>query len=266
VAVACWGWRAKIGESWNDQRQGRMTLRMQKLTESVLTGVFCVTLLSPVLAETTDFSACASVMNPYEAAYTSNIRGIKMKGRRALQARDDGSFLLSHSAKTVGGRTNEQSLFNLTDKAMQVVQYDMVLSIIGIKREDHASFDWAGGVIKTWGRTERTLPLERPTFDGLSHQLALRCDIAQGKETVRYPVVKRGKVKDYVFRVAGEERLMTKLGELQTLVIERVRDSNKRSTRIWVAPELNHLVVRLEHQEGKGDVDFVLEVDSLSIK
>lgn len=243
-----------------------MTLRMQKFTKSVLAGVVCVTVLSPVLAETTDFSACASVMRPYEATYTSNIWGIEMKGHRTLQVRDGGGYLLSHSAKAFGGHTKEQSQFSLANNEMQIAQYDMVLSVIGIKREDHALFDWAGGVIKTWGRKERTLPLERPTFDGLSYQLALRCDIAQGKKTARYTVVRRAKVADYLFRVVGEERLMTKLGELQTMVVERVRDSNKRSTRIWVAPELNHLVVRLEHQEGKGDADFVLEVDSLSIK
>ena len=102
--------------------------------------------------------------------------------------------------------------------------------------------------------------------DGLSYQLALRCDLAQGKNTVTYPVVKRGKVRQYTFKRIGTAVLETKLGSLETVVVDRVRDDDERTTRIWFAPKLKHMLVKLEQFEKDDGVNIKLAIESLAFE
>ena len=47
--------------------------------------------------------------------------------------------------------------------------------------------------------------------------------------------------------------LETSLGCLDTTPVERVRRNNKRYTRAWHAPGLDHVAVRIEHGKTDGN-------------
>jgi len=138
-----------------------------------------------------------------------------------------------------------------------------------VKRNENIRFDWEKQIIDVTGHRERTLPLDRAFFDALSYQLALRCDIAQGAENASYPVVRKGKTTTYNFRRIGTEQLETALGNLDTVLVERVREKPGRSTRVWLAPGLNYLLVRLdqsERQQEKRDVDVTLRLKGIKFR
>lgn len=210
-----------------------------------------------------DFSACASVLTPYEAAYVSTYRGLAMQGRRTLKAQSDGTFVLSHTASKLGNSVTERSVFRIQDNRIRVEKYDMTRSMLGVKREQHSWFDWDKGEVRVTGRNSLVLPLDDQPLDPLSYQLAMRCDFALGKAYGSYPVVTRKTIKHYRFEVTGTERLATDIGNLETLVVERVTDG-KRSTRVWLAPDLNYLMVRLEQRETKQDLHLVLEIEQMA--
>jgi len=213
-----------------------------------------------------DFDRCADVLTPYSAVFKSSFRGIAMQGQRDLQRRDDGTFRLSHRAKAFGSYANEESTFVLKDGTLEIREYHYVQSLLGFKKEDHAEFDWLGGLVRTSGKRERELPLVVGTFDNLSQQLAIRCSAAQGTETMQFSVVKRSKQKDYVFERVGEETIDTDLGPLATIVYRRVQDNDERTTRFWVAPELNHMLVRLHQTEKKDGLDVTLELSEVTFE
>lgn len=214
----------------------------------------------------TDASRCEAVLAPYEAVYASSYGGLQLEGRRSLRVSEAGSVVLSHDVEHIGSRISEQTLLKTEQHHLRVYQYDKVQSIFGIRREDHAHFDWAHRVIRTRGHRERELPLDGVHYDPLSYQLALRCDMAQGKQEVRYQVVRRGKVKRFVFRRVGTEQLDTPLGRIDTLVVERVRDTDERSTRIWLAPSLRFLLVQLQQHDKEDDFDVTLLLTAVEFR
>jgi hypothetical protein len=234
---------------------------------SCLTLALGLAVTHPTTAgDTPDFASCAEVLTPYKAVFVSSFRGIAMQGERDLQRRDDGTFVLSHRAKAFGSYANEESVFVLEDGRIEIQEYHYVQSLLGFKKEDHAAFDWQSGIVKTHGKRERELPLIPGTFDNLSQQLAIRCSAKLGTDTMQFSVVKRSKQKDYVFERVGEETIDTDLGPLDTIVYRRVRDTDKRTTRFWLAPELNHMLVRLHQAEKKDALDVTLELSEVTFE
>ncbi|MCQ9615701.1 hypothetical protein L1889_02390 [Paenalcaligenes niemegkensis] len=43
----------------------------------------------------------------------------------------------------------------------------------------------------------------------------------------------------------------TGLGQFEALVVERERENKSRQTRLYVAPSLDYLLVKIEHQESR---------------
>ena len=215
---------------------------------------------------TADSTPCEAAFTPYEAAYVTVYKNINLEGSRSLRRQDDGRFILTNKAKKMGSSISEHSLFTWEDNAIQVDEYAMTRSILGIKRKYHNRYDWAKGIVSVTGAVDIDLSLDNHPLDLLSYQLALRCDLEQGKEQLSYPVVARDRIKHYEFKVSGKETLKTRLGELETLVVERLRKDSDRTTRIWLAPGLNYLLVKLEQYEAKDNASYRLELKKVSFK
>jgi hypothetical protein len=230
--------------------------------KALLAVVPCLLAQAPAKA---DFSGCPAILTPYKAVYTSTVFGIPMKGERSLQTDADGRFVLTQGASTFGSHATERSRFRLRDNRIRVEAYDMERSIVGIRREYRNRFDWGRGEVSVSGSDDALLPLDEAPLDALSWQLAMRCDFAAGAEEASYPVVRRDRIRRYAFRLTGTERRKTALGTLDTLVVDRVTDGN-RSTRVWLAPDLNYLLVRLEQVENNKDQSFVLELEQVSFE
>lgn len=226
---------------------------------SMAFGLFMV----PAVA---DFASCKKTLTPYKAVYVSTYKGISMTGERHLSRKEEGRYILSHNARKMGNSISEQSEFTLRDNNIRVEKYNMTRSTVGVKREYHNKYDWDKSLVHVTGHVDVTLPLDNQPLDLLSYQLALRCDLEQGSQAASYPVVARNRLKNYEFRVSGKETLKTSLGELETLVVDRLRKKDDRTTRIWVAPEKNYLIVKLEQSESKDAASYKLEIKEVSFK
>ncbi len=108
------------------------------------------------------------------------------------------------------------------------------------------------------GETEE-IPLSEKLYAPLSYQFAMRQDLLDGRRELAYPVVRRGRLKEYRYLIQGEEILDTPLGELQTLKLKRDRDSSDRETYLWVAVNLDYLPVKLHQQEDGEDYEMLIE-------
>jgi hypothetical protein len=74
-------------------------------------------------------------------------------------------------------------------------------------------------------------------------------------------VIDDNKIGQYCFRITGKETIDTALGQIETIVVERVRKpESPRRTRFWFAPSLDYTIARLEHQEQKGQNAYSLEI------
>lgn len=131
---------------------------------------------------------------------------------------------------------------------------------IGPNFTEQTAFAKEQGMIHTRYKDEKgKFPFEGDIFDPLVAQLQFRLDISAGKEVLSYKMVKDNEIDEYKFQVIGKERITIESGSYDTVKIEVVRNSKKRQTFFWMAPELAYLPVRLTHfEKGSKQLDIKL--------
>ena len=210
---------------------------------------------------TTTFSA-ASVDNipkapisPYSANYSAKFSGLDIEAVQRLEEIEPDLYRESLSAKNFLGKIDEQSTFSLTDKQLlRPTEYSYVRSVFGRTKTEVQRFDWQNKTLhyqKNDSHKESTL--EAGQLDMITHRLQLRRDLNAGLTEFSYPVISRGKLKQYAYRVVANEVLETAIGPLATVKVERVVDADSKSQfTAWLAKDWEHLIVKLE-QKKNGD-------------
>lgn len=147
------------------------------------------------------------------------------------------------------GERREHSVFTLDDSGRpQPLQYRFERS--GPRARNAAiDFDWT--TLKAVSRyRDRTveLALAPGTLDGMVYVLALMQELAANRPEIQLQLVERGKVKTYLVKREGYERVETALGEIDTVRISRSAGDDRKTT-VWAAPGLRYLPARIEHRD-----------------
>ena len=215
------------------------------------------TLFSCLLFFVTAEVVADGAIKPFSAKYRAYYSGVAINATRELKKMNGNIMMVDFRAKSFLIDINESaSLLWLVDKPSRLtpLDYQYRRTGIGKKRHTHFQFDWQlEQVVNTREKTHIPIPPNSPVFDKLTYQLQLQHDLINGKTELDYLVVDGQTLKNYRFRIVGEELLTTELGKLATIKVERVRDNDKRTTSIWFAKDWNYLLVQLEQQEKNGD-------------
>ena len=195
-----------------------------------------------------------SPINLYRANYSAKFSGLNIQAVQKLEEIEPGVYRESLSAKNFIGKINEQSTFSLTpDQQLSPTQYSYKRSVFGRDRSEVQSFDWQNSVVQyiKEGSANSQLDLETGYLDMITHRLQLRRDLNAGKQVFSYPVISRGKLKQYDYRVVSKQILETTIGPLNTVKVERVTDDDKKKVNVWLACDWDYLIVKLEQSKGK---------------
>lgn len=213
---------------------------------------------------------CFGEPRTFRAEYLADYQGlpVKAKGIRELARLPDGSYQLRSSASALFVKVDEISSFRVEDDRVVSVSYEYNRQGLGRKKQEHLLFDWEHQRVS---HEEGGSTVGPGTLDKLSYQYQLRRDIAGENQRApdgsvfSYTIADGDRIREYQFKVVGEETLSTPVGELITIRVERVRDDGKdQQTALWLAIDHDYLLVRLAQQEaGKGFelnlVSFTLE-------
>jgi hypothetical protein len=118
-------------------------------------------------------------------------------------------------------------------------------------RDSRASFDWKTGTVTTLHKeVRRTQPMPADAQDRLSFLLAFSLFPPKGK-SVTYTLVDSKGLSTHLYRIAGQEKLKTPIGEFDTLKLVRSRENE--SSEIWLAKQLGNFPVRVVvvYKDGK---------------
>lgn len=200
------------------------------------------------------FPAFAQLPHPFTATYQAEIKGFSVTAQRSLSVRKDGLLELSFSARSLFAQIDESSRFNwLEGGQLQPQHYEYHRTGLGRDRHAKLSFDWPALTVtndvqdKAW-----KMPLPAQAQDKLSYQLQLRHDLINQRTDMQYEVADGGKLKTYGFELLGNEVLSTPLGSFNTVKVKRFRSHSDRQTIIWLAPDWDHLIIRIQHTSKDG--------------
>jgi len=210
---------------------------------------FCIAGAIEVTAEPT----------PFRAVYKADYKGLPLSavGIRELKQIEDSKYLLSSTAKSFFASVTEQSIFTLEEQHIVPLEYQYKRTGIGKNREVNLTFDWEAGKVtselKPW-----EIELTDGTLDKLLFQFRMREDLQDALQNgqpwpdMNYKVADGGRIKNYNFKVTGEEFIDTPVGRIRTVKAVRIREGGERSTTFWLAPNYEFMLVRLLQIEKKG--------------
>ncbi|WP_028772706.1 DUF3108 domain-containing protein [Shewanella waksmanii] len=223
--------------------------------------------LSSLLTLSVSFASFAaySPLTPHTAEYQVNYGSIELgKARYILNAPQDNlyhyRFDSDVSLLLLSDRRTVTSDFSLQDNQLHPLRYIHRRSGTGSDFQEQAAFAKGQQAVHSRYKDERAkLPYTETLYDPLMVQLQFRMEMAEGKQHLNFKMVKEGEIDEYDFNVVSKERLNIESGSYETVKIEVVRNSKKRQTFFWMAPELGYLPVRLTHFErGSKQLDIKL--------
>lgn len=222
------------------------------------------------LAASLACSAGEAALKPYDAIYHISKGMLSTDAKRRLALQNDDRWRLSQEASILFVSLDEIAHLEVHDGELRPLLYSYEQSPQK-RRNQRIVFDWESGKATTELHDEpkRVTDIGAGVFDQLSYQLKLRLDLIRGRFDDRqtYTVIDRGRLKHYRVERIGEETLDMESGSLRTVKLRQVREGKEgeRETFIWVAPQWNYLLVRLERYEDDDDDEYRLVLKSATV-
>ncbi len=188
---------------------------------------------------------------------------------RVLKPDADGAYVFESEIHSTGfaalflkDKVIERSVFRFQDQ--RVIPLEYLYSRSGGKKERHThqKFDWqARQVTELREPKAAAVPIPEDALDKHVYQIQIMLDLAAGKSGLEYTVIDRAKVKAYEISIIGEETLNTKLGTLETVIVQRKKDGVE--TTLWCAKNLHFLPVQISQVEKDGS-SYKAKIKALS--
>lgn len=186
-------------------------------------------------------------LKPAEAAYRVVVSGVPvgMEAVIRLAVEQDGRYLLSFNVDHALLKHEETSLFRWYDCNARPDEYHYQSSGFGIRRGGDVSFDWPA----LTAAGNEPYPLTADTVDAMTLAMVSRCYLASGVTEFQFIVAEPRGLRRMRYRVIGNEQLETPAGTFDTIKVERIYTS-RRKTFMWAARELEYFMVRMDHIEN----------------
>ena len=215
----------------------------------------------------------AAELKEFNTEYIGELQGLpfKVQVQRSLRKLEKGTYQLASSARGMLITVSEVSEFTMADGRVVPMHYLYQRKGIGKNKHESAYFNWSDLTVESKGSL---LDIQPGTLDKLLYQYQLREDVrlfmsqqealigSPNPPSLVYQILDAGRLKEYRFRVTGQEQLDTPLGDTTTVRVERVRADDKRQTSLWLATEHDYLLVRLRHV-GKDKKWFEINLSAL---
>lgn len=228
-----------------------------RITRTIVAPTLLVTgLLSPTTA------LADTPLTPFEATYDTRALGMSMSLSRKLELQGD-TYTLSSFGKNMLLTLSERSSFTIEDGQVLGQQFKSESKALKTQRRA-VNFDQSDGVIDSMKQGKWTQHEWQPgLLDRFSQQQQIRLTLLEADtppEQLTFTVVDGPKISEKIWQRVDAEPLDTPLGRLEVVSYREVHDNpKKRASRIWLAPELQYLMVKTEHIERSSKIRVNIE-------
>jgi hypothetical protein len=123
-------------------------------------------------------------------------------------------------------------------------------------RHEAATFDWESGIVLL--NDDKTAGLELPTFDPLA-VLWQFYFAPPDRDEAEFNVATTRRVYHSRFHRTGVESIKLSFGEFDTEVWERTAGDGNITARVWLAPSLHHVMVKMRLSNGRLTGEALLD-------
>lgn len=199
-------------------------------------------------------TACTSTqIPPYEAQYTTRLKGIKITGTKKFKAIGQNHYEIRWEARALWMRLKEWSEFKIVDGQVVPLSYHYTRKGLGSDRPISVIFDWENNMVRgAKGDKAYSYPTELGMQDKLSYQVQMQLDLLKDKDAqqITYNVASYNRAKDYQFDFKRDETLKTKIGSVDTKFYQRVKKD--KTISIWVSEDHYYVPMIVEQVEDGG--------------
>ena len=217
-------------------------------------------------------SASPVVPQPFVATYAVTFRGLnggtlrmelrpgEKAGQYIFETRANPSALASFF---VSKNAVERSVIEVTADGLRPISWFADDGKSGHEDDGKLQFDWAAQ--RVTGESEGkpvSLSTQPGMQDRMSMQVAVMASLLQGNEPGEIAMINDEHIRRYSYTRTGLAAMDTALGKVDTVIYESTRPNSNRLSRMWHAPSLGYVPVRLE-QIRKGKVETVMTLVSV---
>lgn len=202
----------------------------------------------------------------HEAIYHATVRRIPVRAGLRLEQQGDGLFTYRSWVEPRGFLSFIDR--EITETSLVMLDGDGGILPLSYRRRDELNgrhsdmrFDLGNKQVDIDYRgRQASADWEPGIYDLLSLRLVLSNDLARGELQEVYRIVDdRARVEEIDVQIAGRETLSTPLGDLETVRLEYTSRRRDRLFRLWIAPDMDGVLVRLEQYE-EGNLRGALEI------
>ncbi|QJR79383.1 DUF3108 domain-containing protein [Alteromonas pelagimontana] len=225
----------------------------------------CIALAISSMSAHADEKADRLPLVPFHATYTAykwqdDVGKAELKLEKLAKAQYSLTYSSDVSKFFLSDERFEHSIFNVIDGELIPDQY--YYSRTGTGSDKHLQIDFQPAPSpKIVIDKQKKLPWHAET-DNQLYRIDLPRQLAAGEENVEYHFINyRGQLKTYGIEILGRETLSLPYGELKTIKVKLIRQSQSRVTFAWFAPSLDYNLVRLQ-QFKDGDEQGEIRLQS----
>ena len=208
-------------------------------------------------------------MDSFTARYEVSLAGLTIgESELTLTISSDGRYRMSFNTKPSGiaallvsDQLTEQVEGTLRQGQPQPVHYRQQRGDKNNEKAVEVDFQWPQGrLLAREGNEQQTLAVQPGTVDPLSLYLQVMTDLQRGRRPAQYTLIDGTDLKTYQISWESEQTLDTPLGSLQSVPASRSKPGSDRVTRLWFAPDLNYLPIRVIQTKGdKEKLKLILQ-------
>jgi len=195
-------------------------------------------------------------LQPYEAVYETELNGMNVRVKRNLQI-EGSRITVTNEAKRFLFGVRETSVMTLEDNGtLSSLTHEHKRKGLSHKHDKELSFDWTVNTVTDSLEPDREpLPVDYPAYDKLNYLTKMRLDLIRNPdmEHGEYNVTNGVRNRVYSIDRVGEETLKIRMGDIRTIRFNRAGDDDEREVVIWVAPDWDFLLVRVDITKKPGD-------------
>jgi hypothetical protein len=192
-------------------------------------------------------------LTPYQASYHATFDRFSGRAAMALQKNvDTGEYTYSSVTKPRGlakliGKIREWSTFELENG--KVIPKTFVHKS---RDKENIQYDWSKRIaMSNSDGVTQALELNGIELDLLSLQMQMMVDLNSNELKSNYTVIKGNALKTYQVTMLDKEEISIGNKSYQTIKLKQQRKGSSRHSLLWLAPELEHVLVKMEQYKGK---------------